>query len=255
MDDFRPRHAGNRMTRTGALLLVILAFAFSAQWPVHAQTRKAISKSEFSFPAEGQVKIVLFRPDVAVGEQTTGGLHQPNAGWTEQARERLTTALEKAQAARNIEMKLMPELSGSDAKLMSDYRKLFRTVADSVIKHRLFGLDPLPTKADGFDWTLGPGASRLGALGQADYGLFFYTMDSYESASRRTARLIASSMGTGNVAEVNMGYAGLVDLQSGDLLWLNVDVKMAGDTRTPDGAVVRVAELLRDFPSRAAVAP
>jgi hypothetical protein len=244
------------MGRLGKVLTLCVAAAALSASPVasHAQSRKSLTKEEFSFPAEGQVRVVLFRPDVSVGEQSTGGLDQPNAGWTEQARDELTAALAKAQAARNIEMQLMPELSGENAKLMSDHRKLFKAVADSVIKHRLFGLDPLPTKQARFDWTLGSGASQLGALGGGDFGLFFYTFDSYESASRRTARLLTAAMGAEKPTEVNMGYAGLVDLKTGDLVWINVDVRMAGDVRTASGAVTRVSELLQDFPVRAVLA-
>lgn len=243
------------MTRFRGSLLAIAATAALLLTPAasFAESRQSLTKEAFAFPAQGQVRVVLFRPDVSVGEQSTGGLDQPNAGWTEQAREQLTAALGKAQAERNIELKLMPELTGDDAKLMSDYRKLFKTVADSVIKHRLFLLDPLPTKQEKFDWTLGEGASRLGALGGGEYGLFFYTMDSYESGSRKLARLLASTISEEQPSEVNMGYAGLVDLKTGDLVWINVDVKMAGDVRTTEGASLRIGELLDGFPVRAGI--
>jgi hypothetical protein len=245
------------MARFCGTLLTIAATAAVLLTPAvsHAQSRQSLTKEAFAFPAEGQIRVVLFRPDVSVGEQSTGGLDQPNAGWTEQARDQLTAALGKAQAERNIELKLMPELAGENAKLMSDYRKLFKIVADSVIKHRLFALDPLPTKEEKFDWTLGEGASRLGALGGGDYGLFFYTLDSYESGSRKMARLLASQMGAEQPNETNMGYAGLVDLKTGDLVWINVDVKMAGDVRTLEGASLRITELLDGFPVRAGLAP
>jgi hypothetical protein len=243
------------LTVRSIFVFAALSLMLSVPFAANAQSRKSLTKEEFSFAAQGQVRVVLFRPDVIVSEQSTGGLDQPNAGWTEQARDALTAALGKAQAERNIELKLMPELAGEDAKLMSAYRKLFKTVADNVIKHRLFDLDPLPTKEQKFDWTLGTGASRLGELGGADYGLFFYTADSFESASRRTARLIASTIGADAPAEVNMGYAGLVDLKTGDLVWINVDVKMAGDVRTPEGAALRISELLDGFPVRAGIMP
>jgi hypothetical protein len=245
------------MGRFGASLLVLagcvsLSLLSTAS---QAQSRKSLTKEAFSFPAEAQVRVVLFRPDVNVGEQSTGGLDQPNAGWTEQARDELTAALGKAQAERNIELKLMPELNGNDAKTMSDYKRLFKIVADNVIKHRLFDLDPLPTKAEKFDWTLGTGAEKLAVISGAEYGLFFYTLDSYESSSRRLARLMASTLGANDPNEVNMGYAGLVDLKTGDLVWINVDVKMAGDVRTAEGAALRVSELLDGFPVRAGLAP
>jgi hypothetical protein len=245
------------MARFNGSFLTIAATAALLFTPAtsNAQSRQSLTKEAFAFPSQGQVRVVLFRPDVSVGEQSTGGLDQPNAGWTEQAREQLTAALGKAQAERNIELKLMPELAGDDAKLMSDYRKLFKIVADSVIKHRLFPLDPLPTKEEKFDWTLGEGASKLGTLGGGDYGLFFYTLDSYESGSRKMARLLAAQMGAEEPTEVNMGYAGLVDLKTGDLVWINVDVKMAGDVRTREGAALRITELLDGFPVRAGLAP
>jgi hypothetical protein len=245
------------MARFNGSFLTIAATAALLFTPAtsYAQSRQSLTKEAFAFPSQGQVRVVLFRPDVSVGEQSTGGLDQPNAGWTEQAREQLTAALGKAQAERNIELKLMPELAGDDAKLMSDYRKLFKIVADSVIKHRLFPLDPLPTKEEKFDWTLGEGASKLGTLGGGDYGLFFYTLDSYESGSRKMARLLAAQMGAEEPTEVNMGYAGLVDLKTGDLVWINVDVKMAGDVRTREGAALRITELLDGFPVRAGLAP
>ncbi|MEQ1537310.1 MAG: hypothetical protein ABL928_00155 [Sphingorhabdus sp.] len=245
------------MVRRFLRVLAVPAFLVTVAAPslVHAQSRQSLTKEAFAFPAAGQIRVVLFRPDVSVGEQSTGGLDQPNAGWTEQARDQLTAALGKAQAERNIELKLMPELTGENAKLMSDYRKLFKIVADSVIKHRLFALDPLPTKEEKFDWTLGEGASQLGTLGGGDYGLFFYTLDSYESGSRKMARLLASQMGAERPNETNMGYAGLVDLKTGDLVWINVDVKMAGDVRTLEGASLRITELLDGFPVRAGLAP
>jgi hypothetical protein len=51
---------------------------------------------------------------------------------------------------------------------------------------------------------------------------------------------------------VHAGYAGLVDLRTGDLVWLNADLKMGGDVREADGASKRVVQLLEDFPQQGA---
>jgi hypothetical protein len=47
---------------------------------------------------------------------------------------------------------------------------------------------------------------------------------------------------------VNIGLHGLVDLHTGDLIWLNADGAMGGDVRKSDGSGKRVRELLEDFP-------
>ena len=44
----------------------------------------------------------------------------------------------------------------------------------------------------------------------------------------------------------------IVDLKTGDLVWLNADAAMGGDVRDPDGAQKRVGQLLEAFPGSVA---
>jgi hypothetical protein len=231
------------------LMLGLPAIAAHAQMGVASE--KSALKEGFAFPEKGSVRILLFRPDVIVGKQSTGGLDQPNADWTAQARDHLVTALGKAQGTRSNDMKLMPELSGEDALIMADYRSLFRVVADAALTHKLFPGNLLPTKKEKFDWAMGTGASRLGTIGGGDYGLFMYSYDSYGSSGRKALQVMGLLADSGASSGVHIGYAGLVDLKTGDLLWINADVRMRGDVRTAEGADKRVAQLLEDFPLRA----
>ncbi|MET0307946.1 MAG: hypothetical protein ABW023_04495 [Sphingomonas sp.] len=224
--------------------------------PAHAQfgTEASASKAGFSFPATGDVKILVFRPDVSVGSQSTGGLNEPNAEWTKQARDNLAKALGEEQAGRSNELKMMPEFEGDDAALLADYRALFRNVTNAVVMHKLFKGNRLPTKRADFNWTLGSGVSKLSELGGGDYGLFIYTNDSYGSAGRKALQIFGAVMGVGISSGVHTGYAGLVDLHSGELVWVNADLKMGGDVRETDGAAKRIKQLLEDFPTRAGAA-
>ncbi|AJP74462.1 hypothetical protein [Sphingomonas hengshuiensis] len=233
------------MSAIGGLLLC--AAPAQAQFGAEASA----SKAGFAFPASGDVRIVVFRPDVAVGSQSTAGLNEPNAEWTATAREHLGTALIKSQQASANTIVAMPDLEGEQGQVLADYRALFKTVANTVVYGRLFAGNRLPTKRADFRWTLGEGASRLREIGGADYGLFFYTYDSYGSAGRKTAQIFAAMLGVGLTAGVHIGYAGLVDLRTGELVWINADLKMGGDVRDPDGAAKRVSQLMEDFPRRA----
>lgn len=212
-------------------------------------------KPGFAFPASAPLKIVVFRPDVSVGSQSTGGLDEPNADLTTQARDALTKSLEGALKARSGDMVLMPELAGDDAVLLANYRSLFKAVTDAVVAHRLFKGNRLPTKLDKFDWTLGPGVAKLAELGGGDYGLFFLTHDSYGSAGRKAAQIVGAMFGAYIKSGVHIGYAGLVDLKSGELVWINADLAMGGDVREAEGADKRVQQLLEDFPTRAGQQP
>jgi len=246
-------------------MLRLLVSAFAGMLllcaPAHAQfgAEASASKAGFAFPKEGPVKILVFRPDVSVGEQSTGGMNEPNAEWTEKARTLLAASLATAQSKRANDLVVMPEFEGEQATLLADYRGLFRAVANAVIAHKLFAGNRLPTKRADFNWTLGEGASQLRMLSgdgtPADYGLFIYTYDSYGSAGRKAAQIFGAMLGVGISSGVHMGYAGLVDLRTGELVWINADVKMGGDVREADGADKRIGQLLEDFPTRAGAMP
>ena len=225
--------------------------------PAHAQfggAEKTAIKEGFVLPG-GQTRILVFRPDVAVGEQTTGGMNEPNAEWTQAARANMLAALDRARAVQGSTLVMVPELEGERAALVADYTALFKAVANAAFNHKMFPGNRLPTKKSDFDWTLGEGAAALKPLG-GDYVLFFYTYDSYGSTGRKVAQVLGLLLGGGLIpAGVHVGYAGLVDLSTGDLVWLAADTGIGGDPRDAVGADKRIAQLLKDFPGRSTGAP
>jgi hypothetical protein len=48
---------------------------------------------------------------------------------------------------------------------------------------------------------------------------------------------------------LHIGYAGLIDLKTGELVWLNADQQMGGDVRDAEGATKRVRQLLEGIPT------
>ncbi|MFC4291939.1 hypothetical protein ACFOWX_05865 [Sphingorhabdus arenilitoris] len=238
-----------------ASILVLLVCVTA---PANAQlfgTEGSAVKEGFTLPADKAVKILVFRPDVQVAEQTTGGLDQPNADWTQQAKSLLNDALVAAQARGGNDVIFMPALQGEQARLMADHQALFRVIADAAITHKLFPGDELPSKKGKFDWTLGPTVQELSTIGGgADYGLFLYSYDSYGSSGRKAAQIVGLILAADLIpAGVHIGYAALVDLKNGDLVWINADISMGGDVRTQEGAEKRVMQLLEDFPVRSPV--
>lgn len=200
----------------------------------------------------GTARIALMRPTVRVGEQSTGGIFEPNADWTQQARENLIRALREAQAGLGNEVIEHPESIAGDDPLTMQYRSLFGSVADAVITYQFFPGNRLPTKKrkDVFDWSLGPGVAKLPSLEGLDYALFINTDDHYGSDGRKAFQIFAMMAGVGVTSGIHKGHAGLVDLKTGELVWLNADLQMGGDVRTPEGAAKRVRQLLEGFPGR-----
>ena len=243
----------NLATRPLATAIAACALVLSAA-PARAQfggAEKTAVREGFVLPG-GDTLILVFRPDVAVGEQTTGGMNEPNAEWTQTARANMLAALDRARAVQGSTLVMVPEQEGERAALVADYTALFKAVANAAFNHKMFPGNRLPTKKGVFDWTLGEDAAALKSLG-GDYGLFFYTYDSYGSTGRKVAQVLGLLLGAGLIPSgVHIGYAGLVDLSTGDLVWLNADLAMGGDPRTVEGADKRVGQLLEDFPGKSA---
>jgi len=233
----------------------LLAFTIFLSAPALAQ-EKSGSKEGFTLKP-GTARIVLMRPVIQVGAQSTGGLYEPNADWTAQAREYLSAALTEAQSQLGNQIVAYSEEASSEGPLVTQYSQLFGAVADSVIEYQFFRGNRLPTKkrANSFEWGIGDGISRLKTLEGADYALFITTHDEYGSTGRKMLQIFGAVAGVGVTSGVHIGHAGLVDLKTGELVWLNADRQMGGDVRTAEGARKRVAQLLEGFPGKAAAAP
>lgn len=243
---------GLHMVREALLRICAALIAIAVVAPAGAQ-EKTGGKPGFALQP-GTVRIALMRPTVRVGEQSTGGLFEPNADWTQQARENLIRALRESQASLGNEVIEQSETAVGGDPVTAQYRNLFGVVADSVITYQFFPGNRLPTKKrkDSFDWGLGPGVANVPVLKGMDYALFINTEDHYGSTGRKALQIVGLLAGVGVTSGVHKGHAGLVDLRTGELVWLNADLQMGGDVRTPEGAAKRVRQLLEGFPGRPA---
>lgn len=235
------------------LIALAIGFVSFATNPVSAQERSAVRQG-FELPANSGKKILVFRPEISVGAQSTGGLFEPNAEWTEQAKTNINVALTQIQSQLGNTVITAPEAYGDQAQALEEHMALFAAVSQAVIEYQFFVGNRLPTKKrdnknDVFEWSLGPGVANLPGAKDADYALFLYNKDAYGSTGRKLLQVVAL-LGPGLAVKSgeHAGYAGLVDLKTGNLLWLNADAAMGGDVREVDGSQKRVRQLLEDFP-------
>ncbi|MCH7711421.1 MAG: hypothetical protein IH903_07255 [Proteobacteria bacterium] len=193
--------------------------------------------------------VLLMTPDVQLGEVTAGGLVEPNAEWTAIAEKHIVAALKKQLAKRKSRLVFYrsPEANTPKARIHNQLIKLHNAVGRSILLHK-FAAPGLPTKEDKFDWTLGPQARVVGHEFGADYALFVYLRDTYTSPGRVAVIVLAAVLGVGVPGGAQIGFASLVDLETGDVLWFSRLARASGDLRTPGAADESVKTLLKDFP-------
>lgn len=237
-----------------------VALALLATVPMSAcvQTRQ-YADLQFT-PPQGDYKLLVLRPDVSVGSLTTGGIVEPRADWTDQARTNIIAALQSQQAGRGGKIQILErrsQLQGASEQEVADFERLFYAVGESIVIHKYLG-EYLPTKRrQGLDWTLGEDAVSLGSKTGYDYALFLHAEDSVASGGRIALGVLGLAGCFVGFCAPNIGgatqldYAGLVDLKTGEVVWFNV-VRAGsevpgisfGDLRTPQGAAQMVDRLL-----------
>jgi hypothetical protein len=236
---------------------IALALALSVGASGCVQTRQ-FADVQFA-PPQGDYRLLVMRPDVIVNSLTTGGMPQPRADWTEQARANIINALRSQQSERGGKLLVMArrnELPGISPEQVADLERLHGAVGNSIALHKYTGA-ALPTKrGKGLEYTLGEDAVALGRKSGYDYALFVRAEDNIASTGRTALQALgvagciigfcAPSGGSNQFA-----YASLVDLRTGEVVWFNVlqtgsqlpGIKF-GDIRTPAGADQMVERLV-----------
>jgi hypothetical protein len=227
------------MTRSiaAALALVVLVCA----GPALAQSRNLAPGFE-SLPKGA--KVAIMPTDIELFSISGGGVLEPKADWTEAASKYFKDAL--VQKKRSLGLTAV-ELAEKDADDASEVNSLHGAIARSIGLHH-FGALKLPTKDGKLDWSMGESVQPIKTATGADYALFSWVRDSYASAERKAAMIGLALLGVGIGGGMQIGYASLVDLNSGRVVWFNQLVRPSGDLREPEKAAETLNALLGQFP-------
>lgn len=190
--------------------------------------------------------IAVMQPDIELSSISAGGVLEPKADWTEAALKHVQGALSVKAAGLGVTVR---ELSENDADELAEINALHAAVARSIALHHIRGGTlALPTKDGKLDWSLGDAVAPLREKSGSDYALFIWLRDSYASAERKVAMVVLAALGVGIPGGIQIGYASLVDLRSGQVLWFNQLLRGTGDLREAEPANETVTALLKNFP-------
>jgi hypothetical protein len=196
-------------------------------------------------------RILLPPFDVELFELTAGGVVEPKADWTAAALGHMKAALKRRADSLGLGPDALIELSERDADAYGEVLALHGAVARSINLHHLGPSTlHLPTKAGLLDWSFGDVLQPLQQATGARYALFVWVRDSYATAERKAMMVGMALLGVGMGGGAQVGYASLVDMQTGQVLWFSRLLRGSGDLRDAAPAVESVNALLRGFPSR-----
>ncbi|MCZ6643950.1 MAG: hypothetical protein O7F71_20430 [Gammaproteobacteria bacterium] len=179
-------------------------------------------------------------PDIKYYRVTASGITEPNADWTSEARASFGQAFAAFSKTNQLEILSVNEDELTDRAV--EYDKLHSAIGSTILVNH-FGATKLPAKNQQFDWSLGPGVSQLLGGDRERYALFVHYRDYQASGGRVGMAVFASLIGASIYVGHQTGFASLVDLQTGDVVWFNHIPLARGDMRSQKGATALVDQL------------
>lgn len=181
-------------------------------------------------------KVVVLPVSISVEEVTAGDVTEEVPEWSEQASRNVFTAVSAAiREDATLQEVELPELSGEAAEVVDEHMALYKlvvnTASDTGWSHKIRR----------FDYGIGPGLVELQRVTGADAAIMVYGED-YVSTAGRKAKAVAANIPVVNIFSgpaPTLGHSfihiGVVDLGTGDLLWMNSDFRK-GTTSLRDAA-------------------
>lgn len=192
--------------------------------------------------------IVLMPVDVELFSLSAGGLMEPKADWTAAALQHMNAAIAERKGSWGARSKMLSEQEADD---FADQVALHAAVAQSIaLHHSVGGIWALPTKLGQLRWSFDDAMKPIAEKTGARYALFVWMRDSYASAERKAAMVAFALLGVGISGGAQVGYASLVDLSDGRVVWYNRLMRQTGDLREANSARESIRALLTDVPIR-----
>ncbi len=230
------------LTLAGSFLVA----SFVVAGPAFAQS-KNLAPGFVSLPKGA--KVAIMPTDIELFSISGGGVLEPKADWTESASGYFRAALVQKKRVLGLDA---VEVAEKDADEFADINALHAAIARSISMHHFGpGSLNLPTKDGKLDWSLGEVVREIGKATGADYALFSWIRDSYASAERVAAMVAVAVLTLGRAVPgggAQVGYASLVDLSTGQVVWFNRLQRGSGDLREAEKAAETLNALLDQFP-------
>jgi hypothetical protein len=192
-------------------------------------------------------RIALLPAKVAIHEISAGGSNEEVPQWSREGCRLVDGCVKEQLAMRSgIQLVVPPTLSEQDRQLLEQHRALYEQVAANRLQ--IQKIPAWKSKIDHPDDSIGPGLATLKSTLGADAVLFVSGYDYCASRGRVAVFIVAAVFG----AVVPMGHsvvhAGLVDLETGSVLWTDTVYSDAFSLKNEAEAAAMVDQAFANFP-------
>lgn len=188
--------------------------------------------------------------DIVVKEISFGGVAEKVDEWSKQGTQNVTAALASELSRKSSTQIIpMPPLSPDEQARLDQHIALYDVVGANAF---MFGKNLNPVwahKRSEFDYTLGNGLAFLKEKSGAEAAVFVTGIDHVSSSGRKAAFVVGALLGVQIPLGSSFLHVGVVDLETGDLLWTNYEGSYAGrDLRSKTDVDAMISQIFKDYP-------
>lgn len=211
--------------RRGAMIAGAALLAAACAAPDHRVHHSLLGTTARPLPQ----RAVVLHVKASMSEVSAGGVVEELPGLASEAeaivRDALAAELAKrdADGRDSFELLELPGLTPAQQAVVNEHAGLYAVVAGAALAVTRGGASAWEHKLDHFDYSIGSGLAFLSSRAGADAGIVIISHAIRPSAGRVGMAIVAEALGAGMGTGGAIVHVGIVDLMTGDLLWMDDD--------------------------------
>jgi PBP1b-binding outer membrane lipoprotein LpoB len=222
-------------------VIAVLASGCATQMGT-GKSHKIKATKDFAYPE----KVLLMPVDVTVYEIDVGGAVEKIPEATKLANT-MIASVSQDMLAGNIEFLPPPALDNAEQEAVNMHSAFYDVTAGSAIG-ALQGGPAWKHKQTQFDYSIGPGLKFLSQKSGVKYGLFIVGSNYNASEGRMATAFALAMLGVGMVTNMSHVHVGLVDLETGDIIWTNNSVSSAMNLKAQNSIQAMLKPVWAKYP-------
>jgi len=230
---------------TGALRVAILSACLSV--PTICASKAKEKASEVTGPP---LRVLVLPVDFDVLEMSAGGMIEPVPDSTVQAEEALSEATIRVLKHTNkFQIIDLPAMSDAERESLKEHVALYKLTAFNAAQMIRLGGPAWKAKRQNFDYSIGDGLKFLVERSGADAAVVVAGAQVNSSGGRVAMFLLLAAAGVAIPLGGAQGTAGVVDLNTGNIKWLEERMATKGNIREKAGAEQTMLMLMGNYPA------
>jgi hypothetical protein len=229
----------------GALRVVILSACLTV--PTIGASKTQEKEPEVT---AAPIRVLVLPVDFDVLEMSAGGMIEPVPDSTAEAEQALTDATIKVLKHTNkFQIIDLPAMSDAEKETLKEHVALYKLTAFNASQMIRMGGPAWKAKQKNFDYSIGDGLKFLVERSGADAAVVVAGAQVNSSGGRIAMMILLAAAGVAIPIGGAQGTAGLIDLNTGNIKWLEERMGTKGNIREKAGAEQTMQMMVGNYPA------